>query len=56
MILTGENLRTRRKTCLIATSILSTTNFTWMALDINPGLHGEKPATICLHHSIASLR
>jgi hypothetical protein len=54
MILTGEKLRTRRKTCL--TAILSTTNFTWMALDINPGLHGEKPATICLRYSMASLR
>jgi hypothetical protein len=36
MILTGEN-------CPSAT--VSTTNLTWTALEMNPGLHGEKPVT-----------
>jgi hypothetical protein len=43
MILTGENRRTRRKPCLIAT--LSTTNATWTDRGVTPGLRGEKPAT-----------
>jgi hypothetical protein len=41
MILTGENRRTRRKTCPSAT--LSTTNSTWTALGANPGLSSEMP-------------
>jgi hypothetical protein len=41
-ILTGENRRTRRKTCPSAT--LSTTNPTWFDPDANPGLRGETPA------------
>jgi hypothetical protein len=45
MILTEENHRTRRKTCLIAT--MSTTNPTWT----DPGLRGERPATKCLSHT-----
>jgi hypothetical protein len=48
MILTGENRRTRRKTCPSAT--LSTTNPTWIDPDSNPGLCGERPATDDLSH------
>jgi hypothetical protein len=40
-ILTGENRRTRSKTCPSAT--LSTTNFTWIDPGANPGLRGERP-------------
>jgi hypothetical protein len=43
IILTGENRRTRRKTCPSAT--LSTTNPTWIYPGANPGLSGERPAT-----------
>jgi hypothetical protein len=43
MILTGENRKTRRNTCLSAT--LSTTNPTWIDQGANPGLRGERPAT-----------
>jgi hypothetical protein len=43
MILTGENRRSRRKTCPSAT--LSTTNPTWLDPRANPGLRGERPAT-----------
>jgi hypothetical protein len=43
MILTGENRRTRRKTCPSAT--LPTTNPTWIDQGANPGLRGERPAT-----------
>jgi hypothetical protein len=39
MILTGENRRTRRKTCPSAT--LSTINPTWTDLWANSGLHGD---------------
>jgi hypothetical protein len=39
MILTGENRRTRRKTCPSAT--LSTTNPIWICPGTNPGLSGE---------------
>jgi hypothetical protein len=42
MILTAENQRTRRKTCLSTTSF--TTNFTWIVLGENSGLRGEKQA------------
>jgi hypothetical protein len=48
MILTGENHRTRRKTCPSAT--LSTTNPTWIDPGVNPGLRGERPATDDLSH------
>jgi hypothetical protein len=50
-VLTGENWRTRRKTCLSAT--LSTTNPTWIVPGANPGLRGEKPATNDLSHGPA---
>jgi hypothetical protein len=46
-IVTGENRRTRRKTCPSAT--LSTTNPT----GIDPGLRGERPATNDLSHGTA---
>jgi hypothetical protein len=46
-ILTGENRRTRRKTCPSAT--LSTINPIW----IDPGLRGERPATNDLSHGKA---
>jgi len=49
--LTGENRRTRRKTCPSAT--LSTTNPTWIDLGANPGLRGERPATNHLRHGTA---
>jgi hypothetical protein len=48
MILTGENRRTRRKTCPSAT--LSTTNPTWYDQGVNPGLRDERPVTNCLSH------
>jgi hypothetical protein len=51
MILTGENRRTRRKTCPSAT--LSTTNPTWTDLGANPGLRGEGPVTNDLSHGTA---
>jgi hypothetical protein len=51
MILTGENRRTRRKTCPSAT--LSTTNPTWIVPGANPGLRGERPATDDLSHGTA---
>jgi hypothetical protein len=51
MILTGENRRTRRKTCPSAT--LSSTNPTWIDPGANPGLRGERPATNDLSHGTA---
>jgi hypothetical protein len=45
MILTGENWRTRRKTCTSAIS--STTNPTWTDPGANLGLRGERLATNC---------
>jgi hypothetical protein len=51
MILTGENRRTRRKTCPSAT--FSTTNPTWTSQGANPGLCGEMLATNCLSHDTA---
>jgi hypothetical protein len=51
-IVTGENRRTRRKTCPSAT--LSTTNPTWIDQDANPGLRGERPATNDLSHGTAN--
>jgi hypothetical protein len=50
-LLTGENRRTRRKTCPSAT--LSTTNPTWIDTGANPGLRGERPATNDLSHDTA---
>jgi hypothetical protein len=50
-ILTGENRRTRRKTCPSAT--LSTTNPTWIDPGANSGLRGERPATNDLRHGTA---
>jgi hypothetical protein len=52
MILTGENRRTRRKTCHSAT--LSTTNPTWIDPGANPGLRGERPAINHLSHDRGS--
>jgi hypothetical protein len=51
MILTGENIRTQRKTCPSAT--LSTTNNTWIDPGANLGLRGERPATNDLSHGMA---
>jgi hypothetical protein len=50
-ILTGENRRTRRKTCPSATS--STKNHKWTVLGAKPGLRGEKPATNSLSYGTA---
>jgi hypothetical protein len=46
MILTGENQMTQRETC--PSDTLSTTNFIWTALGVNPGLCDEKLAINCL--------
>jgi hypothetical protein len=54
MKLTGENRRTREKTCPSAT--LSTTNHTWTDPGSNPGLRGERPATNRLSHGTADLK
>jgi hypothetical protein len=51
IILTGENRRTRRKTCTSAT--LSTTNPTWTDPGPNPGSRGNRPATYRLSHGTA---
>jgi hypothetical protein len=51
MILTGENRRTCRETCLSAT--LSTTNPTWSDSGANPDLHSEGLATNHLHCGLA---
>jgi hypothetical protein len=53
MILTGENRRTRRKTCPSAT--LSTTKPTWIDPGTNPSLSGERPAINDLSHGTALL-
>jgi hypothetical protein len=53
MILTGENRRTRRKTCPCAT--LSTTNPTWTDLVANPGHGGKKPETNRLSYGTAPM-
>jgi hypothetical protein len=50
-ILTGENWRTRRKTCPCATS--STINSACIDPGANLGLRGERPATNDLNHSTA---
>jgi hypothetical protein len=52
MIFTGENQRTRRKTCPSAT--LSTTNPTWTDPRVNLDLHSERPANDGLRHGTAS--
>jgi hypothetical protein len=51
IIFTGENRRTLRKTCPIAT--LSTTNPTWTDLGAKTGLRGERQATDRLSHGTA---
>jgi hypothetical protein len=51
MILTGENRRTRRKTCPSAT--LFTINPTWIDPGANPDLRGKRPATNDLSHGTA---
>jgi hypothetical protein len=51
MILTGENRRTRRRTCPSGT--LSTTNPTSIDPGANPGLRGERPATNDLNRGTA---
>jgi hypothetical protein len=51
MILTGENRRTRRKTC--PSTILSTTKPTWIDPGTNPCLRGERPATNDLRNGTA---
>jgi hypothetical protein len=43
IMLTGESLRTRRKTCSSVT--LSITSVTWTDPGANPGLRVERPAT-----------
>jgi hypothetical protein len=53
MILTGENRRTRRKTCPSAT--MSTTNPTWIDPGVNTRLRGERPATNDLRYGTAKL-
>jgi hypothetical protein len=53
MIMTGENRRTRRKTCTSAT--LSTTNLTWTEPVANPFLCGERPAAYCLSHGTTGI-
>jgi hypothetical protein len=51
MKLTGENRRTRGKTCPSAT--LSTTNPIWTEPGSNPGLRGGRPAANRLSHGTA---
>jgi hypothetical protein len=45
---TGENRKTRRKTCPSAT--LPTANHTRTNLGANPGLHDERPETNRMRH------
>jgi hypothetical protein len=52
-ILTGENRRTRRKTCPGAT--LFTINLTRIDPGANPGVCGERPATNDLSHGTSVL-
>jgi hypothetical protein len=54
MIMTGENRRTRRKTCLSAT--LSTTNPTWIDPGVKLVLRSERPATNDLSHGTAHVK
>jgi hypothetical protein len=51
MKLTGENRRTRGKTCPSAT--LSTTNPIWTDPGSNPALRGGRPAANRLNHGTA---
>jgi hypothetical protein len=51
MKLTGENRRTRGKTCPIAT--LSATNPTWTDPGSNPNLRGGRPAANRVSHGTA---
>jgi hypothetical protein len=37
----------------LPSATLSTTHPTWIDLDTNPDLHGERLATICLSHGTA---
>jgi hypothetical protein len=50
-ILTGENRRTRRKTCPSVT--LSTTNPTWIDPGANPSVRSQRPATNDRSHGTA---
>jgi hypothetical protein len=50
--MTGENRKTRSKTC--PSAILCVTNPTWTDLGGNPGFVGEKPATNHLSYGTAS--
>jgi len=52
--LTGENLRTRRKTYISAN--LSTADPTWIDPDANPGLRGERPVTNDPSHGTAHFK
>jgi hypothetical protein len=54
MKLTGENRRTRGKTC--PSSTLSTTNPTWTDPGSNPGLRGGRPAANSVSHGTARIR
>jgi hypothetical protein len=54
MMLTGENRRTRRKTCPSAS--LCTTIHTLTGQGENPGLCGERPATNRRSHGTAYIR
>jgi hypothetical protein len=51
--LEGDNQRSRRNTCYIATS--STTSLTWSHPELNPGFRGEKPASTRLRCGTATL-
>jgi hypothetical protein len=52
MKLTGENRRTRGKTC--PSAILSTTNPTWTDPGSNPGVCAGRPAANDLSHGAAT--
>jgi hypothetical protein len=49
MILTGQNRRSRRKTCPSVTS--SATNVTWTGLKTHPCLRGDRPLLIWIIHT-----
>jgi hypothetical protein len=53
ILLTEENLRTRRRICTSPT--LFTTNPTWTDTAANPGFCGERPGTNCLSRGTADL-
>jgi len=48
MIMTGENRKAGRETCLVAT--VSFTEMTCADLRSNRGLRGMRPAANCLNH------